>query len=96
MIMKWEYACLVKKMYGHEQRWYWRLTFFDTDGSAKVVQAKEDSSVVLLNQLGQEGWEAFAVEPRYGSFREDFGGSVWATSDTLVERTIWLKRPIHV
>jgi hypothetical protein len=118
--MQWEYACLVRKVFvvnkssrpkdeSDSQGWTWAWEwghayyFYSAAGTATF---KGDSSVEILNQLGQEGWEALAVEPRYAYFRESYGKygpgphppnqkDVDADSETLVERTIWLKRPVN-
>jgi hypothetical protein len=51
---------------------------YGPNGQQQEIQA--DSSVAILNSLGQDGWEVLGVETVHY-----YGGT---------ERTFWLKRPL--
>lgn len=75
--MKWEYACLRRRrIFGSAESWF--HVFYGPDGQTEI---REANSVVVLNQLGQESWDAFGVETVRYSDEEVFD--------------IWMKRPLN-
>jgi hypothetical protein len=93
--MQWEYACLVRALVEDSttKTSKWSYTFFGPGGSGSI---EGDSSVEVLNQLGRDGWEALAVEPRYVLYGGNFSpGVAEYYQESLVERNIWFKRPIN-
>jgi hypothetical protein len=73
--MKWEYACLTS--YVVMDTTTYTTTLEGPGGQQKI---EENDVVVILNRLGQEGWEVLGVETSY------FG-----TESSL--QAFWLKRP---
>ncbi len=95
--MQWEYGCLVRAwVYDPTTKTSnWTYTFHGPRGSASI---EGDSSVEVLNRLGQSGWEAFAVEPRYrlnGLEGTGNAAGIWCYTESLDERITWFKRPIN-
>ena len=100
--MQWEHACLVQKLSMIDKskvtEWEWCFIFYFHSPTG-VTTIEGASAIEILNQLGRDGWEALAVEPRYADFPEQYdtteeGDHINVDEELLVERTIWLKRPI--
>ena len=93
--MQWEYAYLVSELVDDPttKTSNWSYMFYGPSGSRSL---KYDSPVEVLNRLGRDGWEALAVEPRYGLYGSNFYmGNAGYFTEYLLERTIWFKRPVN-
>jgi hypothetical protein len=71
--MKWEYAC-IQARYEYNKTTY---TLYSSNGQQEI---QADGAVVMLNQLGQDGWEVLGVDI--------------AVYNNATERTFWLKRSL--
>jgi hypothetical protein len=91
--MQWEYASLIEgSLFSQVSCWSHGIYFRGPTASWKELTT--DSNISALNMLGQAGWEAFAVEPCNGQFPADFVGLHSPFTESLLERIIWLKRPV--
>ena len=96
--MQWEYARLVEWLTvdttANTRNWIYK---FYGPSDETTLQGK--SSVEVLNRLGQDGWEALAIEPRYqldGVSGTGTPAGIWSYRATLDRRTVWLKRPVNI
>jgi hypothetical protein len=89
--VRWEYAQLhwSSKRLGnlHEEK-YLRVHL---PGGVKEDFADPADIVGALNDLGEDGWEAFATEQMNTLTTGDLG---WGRTGFPIRRRFWLKRPV--
>jgi len=82
--MQWEYAMIVSTSFDPKSIMLKSNSFFSSPGRSENFD--HASYLVLLDQFGKEGWEAYASHIR------DVGNSLAGTGG--LEYTFMLKRPV--
>lgn len=87
---RWEYAQLHTTREISFNSYLYNAWFIRAGEREHVVDnERKISFVALINQFGEEGWEAFHIETFNGLFNSPSVANV----ASWVERRIWLKRP---